>query len=99
MAIAQITVVGALRGLGFLYRGSERIGTWISKLIVQSSILFCLLLLQNSTPFPKLTVIYEPRGSRTSYLRSLIYPNVSCGCFMVVFVGRPQYKERGLIVP
>ena len=69
-------------GLAFytgIPRGSEH---GFPKFGGQSSILFCLLLLQNSTPFPKLTVIYESWGSRTSYLRSRIHPGR--GCFMVV---------------
>ena len=63
--------------------------------IVQSSILFCLLLPQNYTPFPTLTVIYESWDSRTSYLCSLIHPG--CGCFMVVYMGRPQHNAKGLL--
>ena len=64
--------------------------------VVQLSILFCLLLPQNYTLFPTLTVIYESWDTRTSYLRSLIHPG--CGCFMVVYMGRPQHNAKGLLV-
>ena len=35
------------------------------------------------------------RRPRTSFLRSHIHP--CCGCFMVVFMGRPQYNAQGLL--